>query len=206
MFSRIFGSLILVGGAVWSLSSCSDSSTATSNVPSAVGSAVGSVFSSSGGDAVRNLPVENDTCGEFRNEEGAGGGPEGVEMSASIEAGTYGSTSDPVTVTVDDDCESEATNAFAAFELTADVAGTCTGDLSVTMKAGSAGISRNTSEYEPEIFGTFSFDVNGTTYEGIKCTIRLDGNGAVVTAVSSCVDSAGAAVTMSASNTCTFGE
>ncbi len=196
----ILGSFVLVLGLI--INACNDSSSSGSG---SIGAAIGGLFASSGESSIH--PVENDTCGEFDGEPGSEeGNPSGVSTAATITAGTYGSSSESVTVTADDDCESDAENAFASFTLTEDVEGDCSSGGNVTMKSGSSGIFRNTSDYVPEIYGTFSFVAGGTTYTDVKCTIRMNGSGTIVAAESSCEDSAGGALSLTSSDTCSFGD
>ncbi len=162
------------------------------------GAAIGGLFSSQGAAAV---DVENACNG------GEEGGPEGVENNQSITAGTYGATGDAVTVDETDDCEDNPSSAesFTQFTLTQDIAGDCTSGNDVTMKTGSTGIFRNTETHTPEIYGTFDFEAGGETFADVKCTIRLTEGGVVDTDNSSCVDSDGESLSLSSSDTCTFG-
>jgi hypothetical protein len=143
-------------------------------------------------------------CAEFANDPN-GGGPAEVNGSDTITAGTYGVSTNSVTVTEDQDCESDPTNpnAFMSFVFNSDIPANCEDGTTITLLAGSSGIARNneTAGYHPEIYGTFDvMDWDGTLYQGIVCTIFLDDAETIVLA--ECEDSSGVPIDTSPSTVC----
>lgn len=104
----------------------------TSDAPSSVGAAIAAVFSTGQGGSVLGPQAVSTTCSDF--EPGGAGGPDNVTTSASITAGTYGATAASVTVTADQDCESDSNSndSYAGFTISQDVAGTCADGTTVT--------------------------------------------------------------------------
>ena len=145
-------------------------------------------------------------------------GPEGVDVSAFGEAGTYGASSASITVGEEDFCTlSDGTEntgegpddegKVAAFEITDTVSGTCTGEgeseSTVEMLAGSSGVFRNSGGYMPEIYGTFSVAADGGEAVDVDCTIYLNEDGSVDFA--ECTDENGDEVEQTDATDCDFG-
>ena len=185
----------------------------TDVVPSNIGAAIAALFSGGEENSAPSVVPAGDvspdvgaTCRDF--ELSGGGGPDGVNVSATVAAGTYGASTASVTLTAADDCESDNTSddSYAAFEVVEDVVATCENGQTVTMLPGSAGVYR-TNEAEghyPEIYGTFNLaDGDGNTFEGVTCTIFLDDSENVLDAT--CEDADGDAIEIdTGGTTCQF--
>jgi len=151
--------------ALWTLAGCTGFSTTTSSSdgPGNVGAAIAAAFSGGqGGSSSQASPM----CAEFVGSPN-GSGPAEVDGSDTITAGTYGVSTNSVTVTEDQDCQSDPTNpdAFMSFVLNSNIPANCDDGTMVTLLAGSSGIARNneTAGYYPEIYGTFDvMDWDGT--------------------------------------------
>ena len=146
-----------------------DQTTDSSEVPTSVGAAIAALFSGPG-VAAQQVPNANvqSVCLEFVANSGAEG-PDGIDTSNTIEAGTYGPTGFSVTLDGTEDCQDDDTNAlaFASFEIMEEVAATCDDGGTVSLMPGSTGVYRsNDAEgYNPEIYGTFKVkDNDGTIY------------------------------------------
>ncbi len=170
----------------------------TEDVPTNIGAAIAAIFS--GGDqnsapfaAPSINPEVGSTCRDFADDSESNG-PDGIDVSASVTAGTYGATTAAITITADDDCESDSTSddSFAAFEIAENIPAICENGTVVTLLPGSAGVYRNneTEGHFPEIYGTFNLsDDDGNVFEDVACTIFLDGNETVLEAT--CEDESG---------------
>lgn len=118
-----------------------------------------------GGDGPEGAGERN-TCDDPDGNEEADG-PEEVETPLTGESGTYGNVAggDIVTVDQDDFCvgddgvANEGDDLFASFTLRQTVTGTCTDDTTISMTAGT-GIWRNTDDCFPEIYGSFTMNIN----------------------------------------------
>ncbi len=141
--------------------------------------------------------------------------------------GTFGSVNNSVTLESDDYCENsdgtenpnigpDSNGIFAGFYLNGDITGTCTSGTgtatTVIMKGeaegtSSSGVWRNlyatdtTPSYNPQIFGSFVFEINGTQTE-VNCTIYLTEGG--TTSFANCSDSTGISIDQDSDATCTF--
>ncbi len=173
-----------------------------------IGAAIAAAFSGGGNTqsaAVVPASGVSSTCSDFQNQNS---GSAGIEMSASITAGTYGPKAASVTVTAADDCEDDntSTSAYAAFTITQDISASCDDGTTITLMPGSTGVFRNddVQKHFPEIYGTFNVrDSDGTEYAGIRCAIILGEQENVISAT--CEDSAGNAIaTNSSTVTCQF--
>ena len=182
----------------------------SSGVPSSVGAAIAAAFSGGQGGAQQKLPPSqnvNGVCDEFDPNSEAEG-PEGIQTSNMVEAGTYGPTGFSVTLDGSEDCESDSTNAlgFASFEIQEDIVATCDDGGTITLLPGSSGVYRqNTAAgYNPEIYGTFGVrDSDGTVYQGVRCQLLLGENGQVLDA--NCEDASGNVIDTDTANvTCQF--
>lgn len=148
-----------------------------------------------------------------------------IENKAYVAPGTYGSAaaSDKLLTLVEGDActlangtvsTSTGPGSFgrvAGFLLKGDVTATCTSSdgtsTSLTMKQNSTGAWRNTIAahtgvaYQPQIWGTFQFDVGGQS-STLNCTIYLGAG--ETTEFANCSDQNGASVTQTTGLTCTF--
>lgn len=160
----------------------------------------------------------NDPACTCTSVEGSGDQPSGVETTPYTNAGTYGSTGNTVTVDEDDFCEMpdgtpnsgsgpDSNGLFAAFELIGDVDMDCDGS-SIAMKSGSVGVFRNTlasgdtPAYMPQIFGSFTFEVDGSSSATVNCTIYLSEGESM--AFSDCTDENGETVEQEEGASCQF--
>ncbi|MBI4238031.1 MAG: hypothetical protein HY696_06390 [Deltaproteobacteria bacterium] len=145
--------------------------------------------------------------------------PNDVSVAAFNDPGTYGADNAGITVLTDHFCTQpdgtansglgpDGLGRLAGFVLTGDVNTSCAlGSTStpVVMKTGSHGIWRNTDTnaegvaYQPQIFGTFTFSVNGTEVI-YDCTIYLGNDERIVFA--SCSDESGSAVSLESDASC----
>ncbi len=231
----IFGGLfflLLIVGVVIACSDSSDSTTTSTTSNSAnSGAAVAAVFGGSEETAslMQQLPSflldalvqevlaqgegegpqegeGGETCGEFE-ESAESSGPDNVTTTAYGTAGTYGSSSNSVTVTVDDFCQDEegtvhtgngpdGDGLFASF-VVSEVTISCDDDSADTSMSGT-GIFRNRPDDNifPQIFGTF--EVGGAA---VNCTIELGEDEEILS--SSCSNDAGDVVEQSSDVTCT---
>lgn len=155
--------------------------------------------------------AEFDTC-DFLDQ-----GPGEVVISAYGDPGTYGAEDYTITVAEEDFCTlpdgTETTGdgpdgegRVAAFELEMAVSGTCVNEDSsetiVEMQAGSAGVFRNNDDYYPQIFGTFTFVIDGDNSMDVDCTIYLNEDQTVDFA--QCTDENGVVVEQSDTSECEF--
>lgn len=155
----------------------------------------------------------NCTCVEDFSSEG----PQQVTTTGFADEGTYGSSSDPLTVTADDFCTqpdgeantgngADGAGLVAAFEISDAVNGACQdeeGDtFTVSMLSGSSGIYRETNDYHPQIWGQFLFEVEDEGQIQVDCTIFLGENEEVLSA--SCTDESGEVVSQDDASTCEF--
>ncbi|HPF40623.1 MAG TPA: hypothetical protein P5081_17945 [Phycisphaerae bacterium] len=171
-----------------------------SDVPSDIGAAIAAIFSGGQeGGAPLSVPAGavspdvGSTCRDFEDDSESNG-PDGITVSAMITAGVYGASGASVTLTGDDDCESDNTSddSFASFEIMENIVATCENGSTVTLLPGGTGVYRNneTEGHFPEIYGTFNIaDGDSNTFEGVVCTIFLDEDQNVVEAT--CEDSDG---------------
>lgn len=191
-----------------SLLNTTETTTESSEVPNSVGAAIAALFSGPG-VAAQQVPNANvqSVCLEFDANSDAEG-PDGIDTSNTIEAGTYGPSGFSVTLDGTEDCQDDDTNAlaFASFEIMEEVVATCDDGATVSLMPGSTGVYRiNDAEgYNPEIYGTFKVkDNDGTVYEGVRCQILLGENGEVLAA--NCEDADGNTIdTDSDSVSCQF--
>lgn len=129
---------------------------------------------------------------------------------------TYGSADNSITLNQNDYCQQpdgtdntgtgpDGNGLFAAFELIGDVMGTCTNSdvTTLTMKAESEGIFRETQAFSPQIYGSFIFEVDGETVE-VDCTIFLVEDGSVNSA--DCSDENGDTVLQDTDSSCSFSD
>jgi hypothetical protein len=164
---------------------------------------------------------DNDTCEPLIS--GEDQGPDGVSTAAYGDPGVYGSQNNEMAVEEGDFCAAadgtenegdgpDGNGRFGAFEITDDVLFECTdeGVESIVMQAGSYGIFRNTAEtedapaYQPQIFGSFSYLIDGTDEVALDCTIYLDQSGTI--AYADCSDEDGAVVVQESDTTCSHVE
>lgn len=146
------------------------------------------------------------------------GGPSQVETVAFGDAGTYGSEDYSVSLAATDFCElSDGTEnsgsgpdglgKYATFEIIADVSMTCTGEdtAEIAMTSGSVGVFRNTvatdttPAYQPQIYGAFIFDVDGTEVT-VNCAMFLAEDETVLFA--DCSDENGEAIVQDSDASC----
>lgn len=144
-----------------------------------------------------------------------------IEDGAYDLPGVYGSAENPIDVSEEDFCSlpdgtvndgmgPDGWGRLATFELTGDIEASCeNGDGSVTtiaMQAGSAGLWRNTDatddepSYEPQIFGTFNYLIDGSETVTLDCTIYLTGDETM--AYANCSDDSGTVVEQAAEADC----
>lgn len=137
------------------------------------------------------------TCAEVMGELEDTGGPDGILMGAYGDEGYYGSFDAGVDLAADDFCAApdgtenaglafDGKGRFATFELGDEVGGTCVHSdgevVTIAMLPGSTGVWRNTEEteddpaYAPEIYGSFTYLINGEDEITLNCTIFLDAN------------------------------
>lgn len=131
-------------------------------------------------------PYENDenyTCASIDTDDQ----PDNVTTLGYGDPGEYGSENQSITVAEEDFCflpdgtantgtGPDGEGRLGAFELIGDVNFSCSGDDEpgeVIMQSGSFGVWRNTGDYLPQIYGTFSFLVDGEEYD-VNCTIFLN--------------------------------
>lgn len=164
---------------------------------------------------------DDNTCEPLMS--GEDQGPDGVITAAYGDPGIYGSQNNEMTVEEGDFCAAadgienegdgpDGNGRFGAFEITDDVLFECSdeGVTSIVMQAGSYGIFRNTPEsedtpaYQPQIFGSFSYLIDGTEEVTLDCTIYLDQDGTI--AYADCSDENGAAVVQESDTTCSHVE
>ena len=221
--------LSVLAASLLAFSSCGSSSSGGSSSgdgSASVGAAIGAVFSSSSSSGLlekRSLPSRiaelfikraiAQSEGEFPTtceSVGDDNGAEGVTTSSSITAGTYGASSNPVTVTADQDCESapDDTESYASFVVSSHDLSCTDGDgntASLTMSDAS-GIWRQMDETTgTAIYGTFSVTAGGETFTGIQCSLTITGGDETGggTFDGDCEDSDGNAVTQDSEMTCT---
>lgn len=136
-----------------------------------------------------------------------------VQVSGYRAVGAYGSANALLNVEADDFCTQpdgtsnsgegpDGGGKLAAFELVGQVTGDCNG-TTVLMQSGSVGVWRNTDSYEPQIWGTFNFAVDGESLT-LDCTLYLQGNGQV--AYADCTDQNGTTVVQDSSAQCQFSD
>lgn len=207
--------LSLVACGTGSSSSSGDSSTPASESENTA-AAVSSMFSVSGGVDGQSLVSRftiNTTGADICDEENMANGPTGVFMSSRGGASDYpfGSVTDPMTISTLDYYCSDANNQantgtgpdgqglFASFVILAEPAGSCSDGTTFTFTKGS-GITRNTQEYYPEIFGRF--EISGG--DELNCTIRMREDGTVDLDHSSCSEDNGTVVSFDTTTTCTI--
>lgn len=181
--------------------------------PESLGAAVGGLFSTTAGSSesltasrafARTLDESMEICNNLD------GGPTRVVMLGRGSAGQFGSTTDFFAASQTDFCEdedgeensgsaSDGGTLFATFTLIDEVVGDCSsgGVASTLSLLRGSGIVRNTDSYMPEIFGMF--DINGAI---ANCTIRLQSDGTLDSATSSCTDASNNAVILSSSMSC----
>ncbi|MBI4411196.1 MAG: hypothetical protein HY541_01780 [Deltaproteobacteria bacterium] len=135
--------------------------------------------------------------------------PSDVETSLSIEAGTYGAPSNPITVSADDDCEDGGE--YASFNVVSHPLDCVNGagETSTLLMVNSSGIWReNTVTNNTEIYGTFNIQLGDETAENIRCSLLIehdenDEPGDTGTFSGVCEDENGNAVEQSSDLTCT---
>jgi hypothetical protein len=179
------------------------------------------------GQGERNTDCDDDpgcTCTNLL--EGFEDGADDLEFTTYGSAGIYGSDNLSITVDEEDFCtesDGQTENSglgpdglgrFATFVSQEDIPMNCSdaNDSTVTstisMKAGSIGIWRNTNEdgdypgYEPEIYGTFIM-ASDTDEVTINCTIYLGSDDEDIS-VSDCTTEAGAEVETESDVSCAF--
>lgn len=204
------------------------SSTSSSSGLEVAAVAVGSLFSGTGSSAlVIHQGLQNVAHPEFQDPNdpqytctqvlsGAQDQEHPILTAAFGEVGTYGSLNESITVIATDFCTqpdgteneglgSDGLGRFATFELIGEVSGDCTDEegnpQSIAMEAGSSGIWRNTEDYYPQIYGTFTIKV-GEESVVVDCTIYLDENETAVFA--DCSDENGESVVQETSASCNF--
>lgn len=221
---------LLVGCGSSSSTTASTSDTSSTNSETAA-AAAGSLFGGSNSSAaLTSIPrsslqaylnaaeseeqeIEDSSAGETCSSlDSDQNDPEGVAISPYNDPGTYGAPETAVTVEEADFCElpdgtaNEGDDLFAGFELTGSVEGDCVledgTEVLVTMAEGSYGIWRNTDEYEPEIYGRFSYVFEDESTLEVDCTIYLDGDGLVVSA--DCTDDNGLIIETDNEANCSF--
>ncbi len=208
-----FGLILLLG---LSLGACGGSSSdeETSEIEN-TGAAVSSMFSggvSADTESLLKRFTINSTGATICDADNRFNAPTAVLMSArgGDSAYPYGSASDPMTITTTDFCEDANNQAnagtgpdgdglFATFILLGDPEGSCDDGSSFSFTKGS-GITRNTQEHYPEIYGRF--EISGGSVA--NCTIRIFENGSIDSDNSSCSDDNGAAVALDNSVSCTI--
>lgn len=131
--------------------------------------------------------------------------PGDITMSTTIAAGTYGLSSNEVTVTAADGCaEGGQYMAFTVASHTMnceDGSGTTT---SLTMEE-STGIWRiNPTTSKTEIFGTFNITSGSSTASGVRCSFTIDNSSGTDGEFSGdCEDASGNALSQATDTTCT---
>lgn len=124
----------------------------------------------------------------------------------------YGSTETAVTIAEEDFCALsssptalntaagfDGSGLVATFTIDGDISTSCTGDTTIVMQAGSKGVWRNTSDYSPQVWGTFNFLVNGEPLT-LDCTLYLGADETIVFA--DCSDENGTVVSQDRSASC----
>ncbi len=180
----------------------------TSNAPGALGAVIAAVLAGDLDEATALAvnPDRSSACDVFSDETAEG--PEGVKLSNTVAAGTYGPSGHGVTLDGSEDCESDGSNpdAFAGFEIAEDIVAACSDGSTVTLLAGSSGVFRRNQNlgYSAQIFGSFDVrDAQGNVYNGVRCQISLDEQGTLLE--SHCTDAQGLGLdTDSADVTCEF--
>lgn len=166
----------------------------------------------------QGTPGTYDTCvevlsGQINNEHP-------INTPAYGAAATYGSQNSngqyALAVTADDFCTqadgtvntgtgADGKGLVAAFLLTGDVNGSCTGGTTIVMQAGSLGVWRNRLDtdtgvsYQPEIWGNFHFLVDGVATQ-LDCTLKLGAGETIIFA--DCSDGSSAVVSQDTSASC----
>lgn len=203
------------GGVSGGTSGDAETETAVSETENTV-AAVSSMFSGAGSGDAQNLASRftiNSTGANICDDANMANAPTGVFMSGRGGASTYpfGSATDPMTVSSTAHyCEDENNNAntgtgpdgqglFATFVLLGEPEGSCDDGSSFTFTRGS-GITRNTQEYYPEIYGRF--EISGGDI--VNCTLRMLESGTVDLAHSSCTDDQGVEVALDTTVSCTI--
>lgn len=135
-----------------------------------------------------------------------------ITIGAYGAAGKYGSDQAGVTVAASDFCALPETpttlntavgfdgnGLVATFVLEGDVNAGCSDSTTIVMRAGSAGIWRNTTDYSPQVWGTFDFLVNGEPLT-LHCTFYLGSNETIQYA--DCSNESGTVVDQDSSASC----
>lgn len=210
--STILGLTLLACGSSTSDTTSTDSSTADSNV----GAAVSAVFGGSSQSASLNPSLTDKLASILIRQAQAQSGPptsacdslsetpSDITMSTSITAGTYGLTSNSVTVTADDGCAEGGE--YVGFTVTAHamVCEDGSGNTQEITMENCTGVWRiNSSTLLTEIYGTFSMSTGSETASDIKCSFTIDNSaGPDGELVGSCEDASGNAVSQASDASC----
>jgi len=212
--------------ALWLAACGSASSTSDNDTPSTgtgsenVGAAIGSIFGGEEGTAslsrkqrvlarLADLFVRKAMAARQGMQsacDSLGDSPDGVSTGASVEAGTYGLTSDSVAIEVTDGCDQGGE--YASFEVSSHAMDCVDGDgaeTTVTMVNSSGVWRENSSSNQTEIYGTFNVEVDGETFSDIRCslTITHGENGGGGEFGGDCEDGDGQVIEQASETTCT---
>lgn len=135
--------------------------------------------------------------------------PDPVSVGASIEPGTYGAPSNPITLGATDDCEDGGE--YATFTVSSHSLDCVDGEgtTSTLTMVDSSGVWReNQSANRTEIYGTFNMQLGGETANDIRCSLIIQHaeqeGGGEFSGV--CEDADGNAIDQTTDLTCTDNE
>ncbi len=193
-------------------------STESSSASDTVGAAVGSIFSSESDSAAfqsrRSIPLrlvallvkEAQAEGEGSSSacDMSDEGPDGISISPTVAADTYGVSSDEVTVTAADGCDQGGT--YASFTVSSHSMD-CTNngeELTMTMTDSTGVFTEDAEANATRIYGTFNVAVGDGEPEIVDCSFTIThGSETGGEFTGSCEDSEGEPIEQSSDASCT---